>query len=687
MDSEPEHQRCYIYQPSESGERAPKRQCTEQSRFQPQLTERLRIYHDLWAEQEHRIQTTLEEADSATQESIVNFVSASRSSPDEPRFAIPTGLVVAGPSIASHGPYFERLGRKIRSDTDNAYILLNSGECPNLKTLLKILIKKATSHSEEDDEDDPERAGRPSRFGPKLLNYDLGYIQKWRKANRVSSVVVTIQDSEAFDAGLLIDLIDLLHSWLDRIPFVLLFGIATSADSFEDRLSGQCLRYLEGTRFDVTQSDDIIEKLFSATVASLDNRLFVGPQLCRRMLDRQKDYVQNVQDFCDGLRYAYMSHFYANVPSILLDAEIAFEDLHTDVLEAVRNLPTFRRYIETRLEQGSGARQIVRSLLQSDRELFEAITYGITSAQDELAAMSHAVQVLSGIREALQMTPKVRSSTVWIRAASGELLDSPLLRETMLSLKKTPSDKFASLLSVLKELSEQRQMPFELESSKDRGLLEIDNSQEEFDRILQEQETSRPLRTEHDVQNSSVRATVVAQKVLLQKHKATLSKQDRAYSDLVTRLHSQLTSFFEISLIEPQTLLFSEIFTYDLKSPHLEVFQPKPRYSVERALASPHDYLGCNCCGGVVDKESALGATQPATAIVYQMYLESGALINATDLWSAFKAIAGTEDEDDDESKTMALFQRALAELKYLGLLRPTKKKTDHVAKVMWKGL
>jgi origin recognition complex subunit 3 len=34
------------------------------------------------------------------------------------------------------------------------------------------------------------------------------------------------------------------------------------------------------------------------------------------------------------------------------------------------------------------------------------------------------------------------------------------------------------------------------------------------------------------------------------------------------------------------------------------------------------------------------------------MYLESGALINATDLWSAFKAIIGADD-DDDESKTM----------------------------------
>lgn len=164
------------------------------------------------------------------------------------------------------------------------------------------------------------------------------------------------------------------------------------------------MRYLEGQRFDVTQSDDIIEKLFGATVASLDNRLFVGPQLCRSMLDRQKDYVQNVQDFCDGLRYAYMSHFYARVPSILLNADIKFEDLESDVLEAVRNMPTFRRHIETRLEQGPGARQIVRSLLQSDHELFEAIRDGVASAQNELSDMSHAAQVLSSIREALQMS-------------------------------------------------------------------------------------------------------------------------------------------------------------------------------------------------------------------------------------------------------------------------------------------
>lgn len=441
-------------------------------------------------------------------------------------------------------------------------------------------------------------------------------------------------------------------SWLDRIPFVLLFGIATSADSFEDRLSGQSLRYLEGERFDVTQSDDIIEKLFSATVASLDNRLFVGPQLCRRMLDRQKDYVQNIQDFCDGLKYAFMSQFYASIPTIFLDTSMEFENVHADTFEAIRNLPSFRRHIETRIEQGSLARQIARSLLNSDRELFEAVKYGISLAQNEMSAMNHAAHVLFSIREALEMTPKVKASSIWLRAASADLLDSPLLRETMLTLKKTPSDRFASLLSTLNELSNQKEMLYERDSEHNIDALDVGGIQKEFNSILQQQATSGPLRTEHDVQNASVRATVVAQKVLLEKHKATLSKQDQAYSDLVTRIHTQLASFFELNLVEPQALLFSEIFMYDLKSPHLEVFQPKPRFAVERALASPHDYLGCNCCGKVDGKESALDATQPATAIVYQMYLESGALINITDLWSAFKAIAGDGD-DDDESTTM----------------------------------
>ena len=87
---------------------------------------------------------------------------------------------------------------------------------------------------------------------------------------------------------------DFYSSWLDRLPFVLLFGIATSAESFEERLAGNSLRYLDGQKFDVTQSDEIIEKLFRATIAGTDARLHVGANLCQALV-HDPAYIRRVQ--------------------------------------------------------------------------------------------------------------------------------------------------------------------------------------------------------------------------------------------------------------------------------------------------------------------------------------------------------------------------------------------------------
>lgn len=154
-------------------------------------------------------QKTIEEVDKAIQEDIVTFVSAA---PKSEIHAIPTGLVVAGPSIASHGSFFERLRRRFRDETDSAYVVLTSGESPNLKTLLKNLISKATSLVSGEDDDDDNDLGHTmstSRGRPKLLNFDVGHLLEWQTKNQAKSIIVTIQDSEAFDANVLVELIDL----------------------------------------------------------------------------------------------------------------------------------------------------------------------------------------------------------------------------------------------------------------------------------------------------------------------------------------------------------------------------------------------------------------------------------------------------------------------------------------------
>lgn len=56
------------------------------------------------------------------------------------------------------------------------------------------------------------------------------------------------------------------------------------------------------------------------------------------------------------------------------------------------------------------------------------------------------------------------------------------------------------------------------------------------------------------------------------------------------------------------------------------------------------------CLGiSLIFVKASLAPTQPATSLLYRLYLESGALISVADLWSAFSAIIGDEDGGDEK--------------------------------------
>src|SRR4051812_11867054 len=95
--------------------------------------------------------------------------------------------------------------------------------------------------------------------------------------------------------------------------------------------------------------------------------------------------------------------------------------------------------VESMLDEGRT--HDVRRLLDSNQSLFENIYKHIDVGHEALDALSGATAVLSQLRDSFQMSPQVPHSSIWIRAASGDIVGSPLLRETLLSIKKTPSDK------------------------------------------------------------------------------------------------------------------------------------------------------------------------------------------------------------------------------------------------------
>ena len=586
---------------------------------------------------------------------------------------IPTGIILSGPGSASSNSLARRVADAVQKQKRRIYVPLDSGSAPHLKAVLKTLIQKATAITAEEDEDD--ELALTSRKGPRLLNYDLQILYEHVRDRKIEQVVVSFPDTEALSSSLLSELIELMSSWLDRIPFVCLFNVATSVEFLQQRLSRSAVRCLDGRLFDAAPSSAETQLVFSA-IAHPDARLWLGPTLLASALDRQSDYIQSVDELVDVVEYAYMSSYYANALSIFLDPTIKLKSIPDDHFEALRNLPSFRTWVQASLDKGDTER--VRNLLESDKELLLEAQQQIEKGKKSLCKLTTTLDVIRAIQECLPNTPTSPKSSLFIQAMSCKLRGSAMIRSLLLSVRKAQSDMATVLMDAVSSGTEDVDPILSPEVLKMRTRLDCV--------FAGQTDKSQPLRSADDIGSSTVRTTVVAQKVHLSKQKSQLSVDDSLYTDILRQFSNYLEAFLNTSLINPQDLPFHEVFIYDLKSPHREVFTPRPRHAIERALTSPHDYLDCDCCApenGEGD-EATLSSTQPAAAMLYQLYLESGSLINISDLWQAFQAVMGGEKE---EGELMALFQRRLAELRYLGLVKSTRKRADHVAKVAWRGL
>ena len=322
----------------------------------------------------------------------------------------------------------------------------------------------------------------------------------------------------------------------------------------------------------------------------------------------------------------------------------------------------------------------VRDVLDDDESLNETVTQEYKNSLIALESMLSALKVFRGVQSYSPSNANISWSDLYIHAMSGSLLGSTMLGDILGLIKKLPSDAMINVLNLLCTMPD---LPSDFQADLRAAATEIGS-------MTQSGDGNRILRSAHDIHHSTLRTTVVAQKVSLSKDSGKLSSQDKAYTKTVDHIYDILDTYFNTTLINPSELFLNEILSYNSKSTHRGVFMPEPRFAIERALSSPHHYLGCACCSS--SEGVGLKASQPAIAIVYQLYLESGSLINAADLWEAFWTIVGGEEGTEEEmeknrEEALAQFSQALAELKYMGLVKNSRKKADHLQKLAWMGL
>ncbi|KAI9857506.1 MAG: hypothetical protein M1824_004766 [Vezdaea acicularis] len=629
-------------------------------------------YKTLWAQQEGRIEAILQDVNAKTINGVAEFVNLA--TPDEYNGKVPAGLILAGPNIASHSFLFQQIETRINLQTGGPFILLNAGESLNLKTVLKKVIKEATNETNE------EEVSQSFLRGRKLLNFDLQILQTYVESHGSSRVVIAFQDSDAFDGDLLAELVQTFYSWLDRIPFVLLFGIATSLDIFHEKLPRSAIQLMKGEQFDVERAEESLERIFYEINDPVDfgdqNVLRLGPSLSKLLLTRQREDIQSVQSFVSSLKYAYMSHFYANPLSILLAGSKALEVLQDEHLEAARHLPSFKEHVERFVQKGKLA--LVRKWLDpgDSKTLMAAIRSSSAAHVQAMNNVREATRLLQIARTCIPGKARLSLSDLYVRGFEvNEDGQDDLVEDLIEAVDKLSSDALSTLFSTLLETA----------GVGEPSLLELAQIQVDHAKLVEEQAIhGRPLRSGHDLQHSNFRTTFDGRRVELSRQRSALPAHEAAFSEILRRTQEWFSLYFQDHLKSPSQYFLYEAFYYDLKTPHRAAITPKPRFAIERALCAPHDYLNCDCCR----QGNELSGSQPPTAILYQLYLESGALINVRDLWEAFYAVIGAEESGEkDERLALALFYRAMAELKLMGMLKQSRKKVDHVAKLAWKGL
>ena len=659
------------------------------------------LFQEFWSHQEEAIDKVVRYVDASVLTDIVHFVKQTPA--DGLHSRIPTGLVLTGPSHSIQGRLLEYWRANQLSQAAEEVITLDSSQAPNLITALKNIIRAVVVQRNGLDWYQ-SFLSEHKRLIP--MNYDLELLQIFVEREGLTKIVISILDIEVFDEDILSDLISAVSSWIDRLPLVLLFGIATTTELFEARLPKRIVSLLQGTFFDISTKTDSPYRIYQATQDDPDTQLWLGPRLSNILLERSKDQDESPEGFAGSIRYTYMSHFFANPLSVLLADRRSNKLMATqDLCNAIRNTDSFRTYAESFL----GAREAaaVKRLLADDKHLLNETMAAITDGQQAMTEYREAIRFFLKVYRFLQPTTNATLTPFEIdnKVFSGTaFLNSALYNDTLASIEKLSSDTLANLLN-------QCPLPDSaVDFSTTIALSKLST--------LHERSSGTPIRSAHDPKHTTTSTTISRNNtVSLAKHAPKLSTLEKDYTSLVQTVHGAVDAYFESRIIDIDKLFMNEAFVSDLKMPLAAAFAPRPRHAVERALDRPGDYLGCGCCSAadtqlLEEAEDMRSGRLPPTSLLWQLWCEAGSMVNVRDLWDAFRsAIVDREVEDGeddngeeprtrnetddgtrtgtgiDERMALALFYRGLAELRMLGFVKPTKKKVDCLAKAAWRGL
>lgn len=570
-----------------------------------------------------------------TTDKIIDFIQNKPCKFDEN--TIRTAVLLTGINQFEQNNEIINITRRLEEKLACFTVTLQSEFIHSTKDGLDYIVQEVISCG-EDDED--EMLLKKHQLN---LAYLLGwYMKNYNHEADVPEIVILFADFEGFSSDILQDLILTLHSYSEQLPFVFIFGIATSVYTIHSMIPYHVTNKISVRTFQREPVATLLNKIIANVIFTKENRFYLS--------EKTFQLLNNTFDLCDfsiarffkGFKYCMLEHYSQGNSygfASLLDTLDVVNSLNSTDLDMIRSQISFRKYVEKQNPE------VIIKILTKDKYLrkklpelinnVKAFCFNFTCAINVLHQLIHDLPKSPLGRQLRELYPICVSSTI-----TNELQELYQLLKFM--AKNDLTLKVEQLKSVLLpylgfEFSEEAELFYsQLNTAKN----ELETTKSEV-KVKQEKLQEEPLVLLPRMQRSELNKKLLA----AAKQSETTVSRDKYVLSVI----NSLKEFFNKTL-QPLSKAppLHELFVFSNPEKVQLQFMGMIRQEMHSALSNPASVNKCECC--VIENESVIKPTMPDMCIAYKLYLEQcGKMIKLKDWLRAFNSIVSDQMDADDE--------------------------------------
>ncbi|KAI0060018.1 hypothetical protein BV25DRAFT_1828445 [Artomyces pyxidatus] len=554
------------------------------------------------------------------------------------------------------------------SRPESHVIHLAPSDCPNIMSGMKALV----SGFVERPPDGQEVKRKPTTS---LANYDIELLKTWYGVLRESrepppQLVVFMHDFEQFDDSVVQDMFYICSPHIPQLPIVFVLSLSSppSPSYLHTVYPRSTMSLLRVQSFTLPSGIEVLERLVTETFFALDFEpdIAIGPSALEYLSDFFTRHSSSLDGLSIILQLAHMKHFDEPLTIFVRDELLGTKSI-TSAAEAL-STPDCFAFLDTLLAWSTDPHTVTNNTGWGNTDV-SALLLAVREARVQFQTKLRGIKLAFGILRTVQ---RVMLSFGYRSAET----DKSLL-ELMSAAMKGQLEREGKYLGMMTK---------KLPADKLKVLLEE----------LTVYASSVPTHLVEDLQSPNAVFELIS------------GMSDDGAVAAATQLGDWLTKFLDEHIVNLEDSHLWEIW-YTGSTPFpSELINPNTRASVLSGVLNPYDYLPePNEDQSIADAlRRRMMWELPDTSILLRRYLEAGRMINVYDWYESFSMAVDSQRRHMDEKKSLELeetdqegreeeeerwkmhvqarFIRALHQLDFLGFVKHTGRKADHIVRTVF---